>query len=244
MARRKTQQEFIHEAKIVHGDKYDYSLVSYVNNRIKVKLICQYHGEFFISPAGHTAMGYGCIKCGGTYKRTTDEFIKNARKLHHDRYNYSKVVYKNTSTDVIIGCPVHGDILQTPFEHMHSYGCSKCGTQQRNITKIRLGQLPSTVLDRTKYQDYIKEIRKVTNFNYRNYKDIINPLNLALSHTNGYHLDHIFSKRSGFEFNVLPAIIGHWTNLRILPSLENITKNLRCDKTLEQLYEDYYKETK
>ena len=244
MARRKTQQEFISEARLVHGNRYDYSLVSYTNNKTKVRIICPDHGEFFMSPAGHIPMGYGCIKCGGTAKRTTDEFIVKAKELHCDRYDYSKVDYKNTSTEIIIGCPVHGDILQTPFEHMHSYGCAECGIKQRNITKVELGQLPPAVLDRTEYQEYVKEIRQHTNRNYRSHKEIINPTNLRLSHTNGYHLDHIFSKRLGFEFKVPPVIIGHWTNLRILASLENITKNLKCDKTLEQLYEDYYKETK
>lgn len=55
----------------------------------------------------------------------------------------------------------------------------------------------------------------------------------------GQHADHIYSKVQGFHDNVPPKIIGHWTNLRITESLYNITKNGKCDKTLEQLYNDY-----
>lgn len=43
----------------------------------------------------------------------------------------------------------------------------------------------------------------------------------------------------GFENKISAEIIGHWTNLRIVASLYNITKNIKCDKTIEQLYEDY-----
>ncbi len=54
-----------------------------------------------------------------------------------------------------------------------------------------------------------------------------------------YHLDHIYSRKAGFDNNVPAKVIGHWTNLRMMPSLENNGKSSRCDKTIEQLYEDY-----
>ncbi len=54
-----------------------------------------------------------------------------------------------------------------------------------------------------------------------------------------YHLDHIYSRKAGFDNNIPPEVIGHWTNLRMLSSKENNGKNSKCDKTKEQLYEDY-----
>lgn len=239
MASRKTQQEFIDEAIKVHGNKYDYSKVQYKNNRTKVIIVCPMHGDFQISPAGHTCMRYGCIICGGTKRRTTEEFIEKSNKLHNRKYNYSKTVYVNTGAPVIIICPTHGEFQQTPFAHTHSYGCKICSLERTIKTKIEKGLIPPGAANKTEYQKYVKDIRRCTNNNYRRYKEIINPKNLKLSHRDGYHLDHIYSKRLGFENNVPVEIIGHWTNLRIVTSLYNITKNINCDKTLNQLYEDY-----
>ena len=81
MAQRKTQQEFIAASIKIHGTKYDYSLVRYKNNRTKVIIVCPQHGNFEMAPAGHICMKYGCIECGGTRKRTTEEFIERSNKL-------------------------------------------------------------------------------------------------------------------------------------------------------------------
>jgi hypothetical protein len=55
-------ETFIERGKKVHGDKYDYSLVNYKNNRTKVKIICPEHGEWEQVPNSHLA-GNGCAKC-------------------------------------------------------------------------------------------------------------------------------------------------------------------------------------
>lgn len=41
-----TANEFIKQARNVHGDKYDYSKVEYVNSKTKICIICPIHGEF------------------------------------------------------------------------------------------------------------------------------------------------------------------------------------------------------
>lgn len=64
-----TAEYFISKAKEKYGDLYDYSLVEYVNNKTKVKIICPIHGEFEIIPSGHIgANGRGCPKCGNARK--------------------------------------------------------------------------------------------------------------------------------------------------------------------------------
>lgn len=62
MPRKLTQEEFIRRVKEVHGDKYDYSLVEYVNVRTPVAIICRRHGVFYQLPSGHMK-GCGCEKC-------------------------------------------------------------------------------------------------------------------------------------------------------------------------------------
>lgn len=55
-----------------------------------------------------------------------EEFITKAKKIHGDIYNYSKVIYVNNKTKVIIVCPEHGEFLQVPNMHIHSSKPTKC----------------------------------------------------------------------------------------------------------------------
>ena len=63
MRKRMSFEEFVKKAQGVHGDKYDYSQVNYVNSKTKVKIICPIHGEFEQAPEKHW-LGRGCPFCG------------------------------------------------------------------------------------------------------------------------------------------------------------------------------------
>lgn len=65
MPRKLTAQDFVHNARKVHGDKYDYSLVEYTNNYTPVKIICSEHGVFEQRPICHVTQKHGCPKCSG-----------------------------------------------------------------------------------------------------------------------------------------------------------------------------------
>lgn len=75
MSKKRTTEEFIEEAKKVHGNKYDYSKVEYINRHTNVCIICPEHGEFWQTSSSHLA-GNGCSKCSGKAKSNTEEFIK------------------------------------------------------------------------------------------------------------------------------------------------------------------------
>lgn len=66
--------EFIEKAYEVHGDKYDYSKVKYINNLMEVIIICREHGEFEQLPKTHKR-GNGCVKCGR--ERTSSKMKSN-----------------------------------------------------------------------------------------------------------------------------------------------------------------------
>lgn len=85
---------------------------------------------FFQIPRCHLR-GNGCISCSGLKRSTNEEFIFKANKIHNNKYNYKKIDYKNNSTKVKIGCPVHGDFLQTPRAHLNGQGCPKCGLEKQ-----------------------------------------------------------------------------------------------------------------
>ena len=133
MPKKKTKEEFIKEATEKHKGKYDYSKVEYVNNKTKVCIICSNpeHGEFWQSPSVHLRSG-GCPKCGQIVRNDSKrlsllEFIKKSRKVHGDKYDYSKVEYVNAHTKVCIICPEHGKFEQKASAHLSGYGCPKCG---------------------------------------------------------------------------------------------------------------------
>ena len=115
---RKTTEDFIKEAKSIHGDKYDYSKVGYENAHKKICIICPEHGEFWQKPMLHINQKCGCKKCGTNKTKaktslTFGEFVEKAKKVHGDKYDYSKVGYVNYKTKVCIICPIHGEFWQT-----------------------------------------------------------------------------------------------------------------------------------
>lgn len=139
MPKKKTQEEFIADAIKIHGNKYDYSKVEYKSMKHNVIIICPIHGEFSQRPDRHL-YGNGCKKCkysllANEQKKSKEEFIKQARKIHGNKYNYSKVEYVNNKTSVCIICPDHGEFWQTPNKHLIGRGCQKCGVISSSLKK-------------------------------------------------------------------------------------------------------------
>ena len=130
-----TTEQFIEKARKVHGDKYDYTKVVYTNNRTKVVIICPKHGEFKQTPGSHLE-GRGCEECrkenlSKMKTSSTEQFIEKARKIHGNKYDYSKVEYIRSSKPVCIVCPEHGEFWQTPNNHLRGNGCQKCYDERR-----------------------------------------------------------------------------------------------------------------
>lgn len=188
-------QEFIAKAKEVHAEyNYDYSEAVYVNKRTKVKIYCPKHDNWFTPlPGVHINQKTRCKLCGkesGTLKQTNskDGFIANAKKLHGDKYDYSKTNYINSYTKVDIVCKEHGLFSIRPKDHIRANGehagCPKCGD-------IR------AVIKRTKSTEYFIEKAKAAHgeekFDY--------------SKVDYKHIDKnvkIICKKHNIEFEVTP----------------------------------------
>ena len=98
-------------------------------------------------------------------KLTTEEFIRRAKKIHGNKYDYSNVEYRNAHTKVVIVCPKHNKFEQTPKHHVNDgYGCNLCGYE--------VGSKKQTLSK----EEFIKKAIKIhgnkydySNVNYKNY---------------------------------------------------------------------------
>ncbi len=161
-----TNEIFILKSKKVHGDKYNYDSVNYINGKTKIKIICPEHGTFYQIPQAHLR-GDGCSKCSNNYSNKSI-FIEKSNKRHNNKYDYSLVEYKNNKTKVKIICPIHGLFEQRPDLHLSSNGCKKCGTdviKSKTTMKLSTFIKQSKQLHKNKYDyslvDYINTKTKV-----------------------------------------------------------------------------------
>jgi len=74
----KTRELFIRDAQQIHGDKYNYSKVEYINAYTKVKIICPKHGSFMQSPTHHIHKKTGCPRCvNAGYSKISIKFLSD-----------------------------------------------------------------------------------------------------------------------------------------------------------------------
>ena len=161
--KRKTTEQFVKEAKIIHGDKYNYSKVNYINSQTKIIITCKIHGEFEQTPDKHINRKSGCIKCSGCYKLTTKEWIDKAKIVHGDKYDYSKVNYISNKEKVIIICKIHGEFEQFPQNHLKGYICHKCSNCYKPNTEEFIQKAKIVHGDKYDYSkvNYISTLKKV-----------------------------------------------------------------------------------
>jgi len=138
MSKKLTTEEFIEKAKKIHGDKYDYSLVNYIDNKTRVKII---HNGFVYEqrPDSHLT-GRRCDDITKK-KLTTEEFIKRSKEIHGDKYDYSKVKYLgiNKCVEIIYRGATY---RQKPQNHL-------------------IGQCPEKKSNRLSSEIFIKKSREI-----------------------------------------------------------------------------------
>ncbi len=62
-------------------------------------------------------------------KLTTEEFVDRSRRVHGDKFDYSRVEYLRSHRHVCIICKTHGEFWQNPSSHMKGHGCNACSTE-------------------------------------------------------------------------------------------------------------------
>lgn len=66
---------------------------------------------------------------------TTEEFLDRCNQKYGDRFDYSKVIYKNWSTKMIFICRLHGEFTQTSNSHLKRIGCKRCAGNAKLTTE-------------------------------------------------------------------------------------------------------------
>ena len=249
---------FIEDATKVHGDKYAYSKVNYVNSKTKIIISCKEHGEFEQTPSGHLS-GRGCNKCGRitAIKNTTkskEEFINKAIEVHGNTFDYSKVIYINISTNINIICKLHGEFKQTPHKHLQSkVGCPLCVLN--NIGKWNNSTSECFIVKSIKIHGNKYDYTKV------NYKKAIENVIIICkdhgefkitpnSHLNGSGCSKCYSKYSKQQIQWLDCI-SNLKSIHIQHALNNIeytipNTNFKADgycketNTIYEFHGDYW----
>jgi len=151
-----TSKEYIEKAKLIHGDKYNYSDLIYVNASTKLTIICKNNHKFKMRPHDHLN-GFGCAICSGNKKTTTKGFIQKAKLVHNNKYDYKLVKYKNNGTKIKIKCKKHGLFKQTPNSHLNGHGCPNCFSFSSKKENAWLDSLKIDNLIRTKHFKHGKQ---------------------------------------------------------------------------------------
>lgn len=175
-------EDFFKKCKLIHGDRYDYSESNYTTTHTKIDIICRIHGKFSQAPSSHL-LKRGCPKCGGSFNHNTEEFILRSKKVHGNKYDYSKCQYVNKITKVTITCPIHGEFEQPPNVHTTmQHGCPKCNSSWIPMSKETFIE-KSKLIHGNKY-DYSKVLYSKSKENV----EIICPKHGSFWQKPNYHL--------------------------------------------------------
>jgi hypothetical protein len=125
---------------------------------------------------------------------------------------------------------------QTCLERYGVENGSKTNEARKKVSDKRISNGATPKHLRSLRRLYYDAVWQVSEENWKTQFNKINPNRLNRSKN---ALDHIYSIQQGFRDNIPPYIIGHWSNLRVISLSNNSQKGMRCDKTKEQLFEDF-----
>jgi very-short-patch-repair endonuclease len=133
-----TLNYFLIKSNEVHNSKYDYSLVNFNSISDKVDIICKEHGVFKQRVSNHMNLKDGCPKCAGVGKWNTDLLVLEFKKIHKDKFDYSKVLFENVDKKVEIICKEHGSFYQNIYKHLNGQGCRFCESPSKGEDYIKM----------------------------------------------------------------------------------------------------------
>lgn len=239
------EKNFISISIEFHGNKYDYSLVSYQNALTKVIIICKDHGEFLQTPAKHSR-GQGCPKCSKYRKKSFSEFKEKSEQIHNRKYNYSKTDFSHIKNKTIIICSEHGEFLQTLDKHINfKRGCPDCGGSRKKTLEEFIEEANNIHNKLYDYSlsNYINFEEKLTIVCKRHGEFYQTPHNHIIGKQGCPHCVHRISKKETTWLNFI-GIPNDKEHRNVLLYLGD--RKIKADgydpitKTVYEFYGDYY----
>jgi hypothetical protein len=109
-----TPREFLQKANKIHNNMYDYNKSNYINNRIKIEIVCKKHGGFWQTPNSHLQRE-GCPKCVHKISKSETEFLNYLKIPDTQRNRQCKILkfkvdgIKNNKIFEFLGDYYHGN---------------------------------------------------------------------------------------------------------------------------------------
>lgn len=148
----KGAEAFIKQARKVHGDDFDYSLVDYRSAKMRVEIFCRKHKETFKQTPDVHLRGAGCRLCRAEKisqsnaelyaRRRVDwaTFLARAHARHNGRYTYLQASYRGLKAKVQMICPVHNEFAVRASNHLAGQGCKKCASIALGLPQVTFEQ--------------------------------------------------------------------------------------------------------
>ena len=135
-------EEFIKKAKVIHGNKLDFSLITkYINNKQDIEVICNQCGRHFITKPNYILNGHGCKYCGNRKYYKGSELLKIFNEKFGE-YEYPDLILDKEywfKDYITIICEKHGAFKKQIKKHLLGYGCPKC-SMEPVINNIRISK--------------------------------------------------------------------------------------------------------
>jgi very-short-patch-repair endonuclease len=151
---------FVNNSDKIHNFEYDYSLVEYINNKTKVKIICKKHGVFYQEPRNHL-LGQKCPTCSGNKKITKSDFVERCSVLFDSKYDYSISEIDGVKSKTNIICKKHGIFTQVVESHLRGHGCPRCKDSKGEKIISWFLDKKNIKYEKQKMFDGCKDIRKL-----------------------------------------------------------------------------------
>jgi len=203
----------------------------YKDANTKLEFTCD-KGHTYKATLGAFSQGKRCRKCSivkrGIKSRKDFSLIKKSFEI--EGYILLTTEYKSIFQKLNYICPEghNGTVVWANWSR--GARCLTCYNESKKIIY--------TKEDLKRWKEYKANIWQITNENFSKYYYLINPNNIKRNKYEN-HLDHIYSRKDGFNNNVPPKIISSPINLQMLTAHDNISKKDRSDISLEILYETY-----
>lgn len=130
MPKQKTHEQFLSQVEYNFGGSLEV-LTNYKNAKTKVKVRCKMHNHMFDATPNDLCQGHGCPKCGGSYKKSHEDFVSELYLVNKDIEVIGE--YVNDSVKICFRCVICGhDWVTSPNSVLRGTGCAKCA---KNLQK-------------------------------------------------------------------------------------------------------------